>query len=145
MKAALDRFEIPEEYEHFLFVMPSFYVAKADGKISTKETLSIVRNSVLFNLVDMKTDENEKDQFLSFSHNKILTFMGKSNLDDLSLIVNAINEKLEDYPPDEQVRIRKRIHELCTKVAQSSGPMFKDKVCAEEAEMLDRIFDGIGE
>lgn len=143
VKAAMERFEIPEEYEHFLFVMPAFYVAKADGKISTSETISIVRNSILFNLVDTITDKGEKDSFLSFAHRKILTFSGKSNLDDLSVVVKAINEKLGTYPDDEQGRIRTRIRELCMKVAQSSGPLFKDKVSKEEAAMLDQILEGV--
>ena len=140
---AMDRFEIPDDYEHFLFVMPAFYIAKADGKISAKETFSIVKDSILFNLVDTRTDEHEKDEFLAFAHNKILTFMGKSSLDDLSMIVNAITEKLEEYPEDERERIKARIMELCTRVAKSSGPLFKDKISSEEAAMLDTITKGI--
>ena len=57
--------------------------------------------------------------------------------------MNAINEKLEEYPEAERERIRKRIHELCIKVAKSSGPLFKDKILPEERKMLDRIFQDI--
>jgi len=141
--AAMNRYEVPREYEHFLFILPAFYVAKSDGKISTKETISIIMNSIHFNLVDTEVDKDERNEFHAFTHNKILTFMGKTNLGDLDILVNAINEKLEGYPEAEAKRVRKKIRELCIAVAKSSGPLFREKILPEERKMLDRIFQGI--
>jgi len=143
IREAIDRYEIPEEYEHFLFILPAFYVAKADGKISAKETISIIRNSVLFNLVGTEVNEGEKQEFYAFAHNRILTFMGKSCLKDLDILTNAVIEKLQEYPEAEEKRIKTRIRELCISVAKSSGPLFREKVGPEERRMLDRIFENI--
>lgn len=143
IEAALNRYEVPRGYEHFLFILPAFYVAKSDGKISTKETITIIVNSIHFNLVDTHVDKEEKNEFHAFAHNKVLTFMGKTNLGDLDILVNAINSKLEEYPEIEANRIRKKIRELCIAVAKSSGPLFREKILREEREMLDRIFKGI--
>ncbi|MFC1734612.1 hypothetical protein ACFL1X_00740 [Candidatus Hydrogenedentota bacterium] len=138
---AMERFEIPAGYENFLFCLPGFYVAKSDGSISVKETMSIVYNSFVSGLVASRGEE--KKAFDAFAKNKLLQFQGKSNLDDLGVVVNAINERLAAYPESESQKIRADIRKTCEKVAQTSGPLFREKVLPEEHAMLERIFSKI--
>lgn len=141
VKQALDRFEVPSEYVDFLFLLPPLYVAKADGKISIKETLSIVYNSLALGLVTSQGEE--KKAFQTFLQNKVLQFQGKSNLEDLDIVAAAINARLEQFPSDKAQKVRKIIYETCIKVAKASGPLFREKVSPEEREMLDEIFQKI--
>ena len=138
IRVAMDRFEVPQGREKFLFCLPAMYVAKADGKISFKEAMSVIWNSLMLGLV--KPQGDEKTAFDAFVKSKILTFQGKSDLSDFVMLADAINDLLDTYGPSEAQEIRKAIHGTCTKVAEASGPMFRDKVSAEERDMLDRIF-----
>lgn len=143
IQAAMERFEIPREHESFLFCIPPFYVAKADGKISIKEAMSIAWNSLMLGLV--KPQGPEKSAFDRFARDKLFQFQGKRNLDDYQILADAINAKLAQYPQEMAMDIRRTIRQTCEKVAEASGPLFRDKVSPEEREMLDRIFASIGE
>jgi hypothetical protein len=138
IQAAVQRFEIPPEHETFMFCLPAFYVAKADGSISLKEAMSIAFNSLMLGLV--KPHGDEKKAFQAFAKDKLLQFQGKRSLDDFDVLAEAINAKLAQYPADAANDIRKSIQETCVKVAKASGPMFRDKVLPEERHMLDKIF-----
>jgi len=138
IQQAMDRYGVPAGHAKFLFVLPPFYVAKADGKVSLKEAMSIVWNSLRSGLVGVQGEE--KKAFDLFVQNELLQFQGKSSLDDLEILTRGINARLAQYPSDEAPRIREQIHEMCIKVAKASGPLFREKVSAEERQMLDRIF-----
>ena len=141
IKQALDRFEIPPEHIDFLFLLPPFYVAKADGKMSIKESMSIAYNSIVLGLVS--TQSEEKKAFQTFLKNKLFQFQGKTNLEDLDIVATAINARLEQFPADKAQKIRKLMYETCIKVAEASGPLFRDKVSPEERQMLDKILQNI--
>ena len=126
VQIAMERFEVPAGHEKFLFCLPLFYVAKADGEIAMKEILSIA----------------ERFLFLTPRCNKslhqrvpIFQFQGKSNLDDFAILADAIDAHLAQYPAAEARKIRHSIDEACTNVAKSSGPLFRDKVSAQERQM----------
>lgn len=138
---AMDRFEIPEGHEKFMFCLPAFYVAKADGKVSLKEAMSIIWNSMMLGLI--KPSGSEKKAFESFAQAKFLQFQGKRNLDDFRILADAINAKLAEYSEEMVLEIRQTIRQTCEKVAAASGPMFREKVLPEEREMLDEIFASI--
>ena len=138
IKEAMERFEVPSGHENLLFCLPAFYVAKADGKISMKEAFSIVWNSVTTGLIKPRGDE--KKAFDGFVQRKLLHFQSKTSLDDFGILADAINAKLAQYPADAAQSIRDTIHDTCTKVAKSSGPLFREKVSPEERQMLDKIF-----
>jgi len=138
VRAAMERFEVPAEHETFLFCLPAFYVAKSDGKISLKEAMSIIWNSVMLGLV--KPRGEEKKAFDAFVKDKLFQFQGKRNLEDYDVLAEAINAKLREYPAEAAAGIRQSIRETCIKVAEASGPMFRDKVLPEERHMLDKIF-----
>ena len=139
--AAMERFEVPAGYATFLFCLPPFYVAKADGSISIKEAMSIGWNSVMSGLVPPSGPE--KRAFDAFLKDKLLQFQGKRNLDDFDVLGDAINAKLSEYPAAEAERIRNTIRDTCVKVAKASGPLFREKVLPEERHMLDKIFAAI--
>ena len=141
VKAAMARFEVPLEHETFLFCLPAFYVAKSDGRISLKEAMSIIWNSVMLGLV--KPRGEEKKAFDAFVKDKLFQFQGKRNLEDYDLLAEAINAKLQQFPAEAAAGIRQSIRQTCTKVAEASGPMFRDKVLPEERQMLDKIFAGL--
>ncbi|MFV1967149.1 MAG: hypothetical protein ACC628_17105 [Pirellulaceae bacterium] len=138
VQTAMERFEVPAGHERFLFCLPLFYVAKADGAIAMKEVVSIAWNSVMQGLVQPGGDEQKA--FNAFYKNKTYQFQGKSNLDDFAILADAIDAQLAQYPAAEAQKIRDSIRAACTNVAQSSGPLFRDKVSAEERQMLDKIF-----
>ena len=139
--AAMERFEVPAGYPTFLFCLPPFYVAKADGSVSIKEAISIGWNSVMSGLI--APSGPEKKAFDAFFKDKLLQFQGKRNLDDFDVLGDAINAKLSEYPAAEAERIRKTIRDTCVKVAKASGPLFREKVLPEERHMLDKIFAAI--
>jgi hypothetical protein len=138
---AMDRFEVPAGYENFLFCLPGFYVAKSDGSISVKETLSLIVNTVTLGLVTNRGEE--KKTFDAFAKAKLLQFQGKQNLEDLGIVVAAINARLAEYPESEAQRIRAGIRTTCEKIANASGPLFKEKILPEEQAMLEKIFSAI--
>jgi len=138
IQAAMERFEVPAERETFLFCLPAFYVAKSDGKISVKEAMSIAWNALMQGLVKPRGDE--KKDFDAFLKDKLLQFQGKRNLEDYDILAEAINAKLLQYPADVAAGIRRAIRDTCVKVAEASGPMFREKVLPEERQMLDKIF-----
>ena len=134
---AMEKYEIPSGHPNFLFSLPPFYVAKSDGKVSIKEAMSIVWNCLLLGLVDRQGEE--KKAFDTFVMNKLHQFQGKANLDDFDIVANAINARLEQHPADEAEKIREKIGTACQKVAEASGPLFRDKVLPDERQMLEKI------
>jgi len=141
IQAAIERFEVPSDYPHFLFCLPLYYVAKSDGSISFKEAFSMTWNALMSGLV--RQAKAEKNAYVKFANNQILKFQGKSNLGDFDILANAICALLSQYPPHEAEQIRNRIRDTCTKVAQASGPMFREKILPEERQMLDKIFSSV--
>jgi hypothetical protein len=138
IKRALQIFEIPPHRTNFLFLLPPFYVAKADGKISMKEVMSIGYNSILLGLIGPQDEDSE--DLDNFMEKTVEQFQSKSNLGDLDLLTQAINVRLQSFSPDKAQAIRERIYELCLKVAEASGPLFGDHVSEEERQILERIF-----
>ncbi len=138
IKKALQFFEIPPHRSNYLFLLPSFYVAKADGKLSMKETISIRYNAAMLGLIGPQ-DQGSSD-LEEFIEKKIEQFAEKTNLNDLDLLTQAINARLEAYAPDKAQAIRESIYELCMKVADASGPLFGDHISEEERQMLKKIF-----
>ena len=60
IKKAMQAFEIPSHRINYLFLLPSFYVAKADGKLSMKEIMSLRYNAVKLGLLGPQ-DEDKRD------------------------------------------------------------------------------------
>lgn len=139
---ALRRFEIPEKHDNFIYVLPAFYVAKADGKVSFKEVYRAIRDAYELGLVALR-DKVEKHDFMQFSRDNYLKFAGKTRFDDLVLLTDAINAMLDAYPKTESDRIRRHIHQMCLDVAEAKGPFLGEKITPGEQEMLDRIFKEI--
>lgn len=136
---AMDHFEIPAGNENFLFILPALYVAKSDGKISIKEAMSIAFNAAKLNLTPPQGSAAFKS-FQEFLQTKIVLFSVKTNLEDLAILTEGINVLLAQYPDNEERQLRDCIRLLCEKVAQASGPLFREKILAEEQEILDKIF-----
>ena len=134
---ALKRFSISEDHQRLLFMLPVLYVAKADGKISMKESFIAGMNAPGLGVA--ATDPQEKKMLQSL----VIQFCQKADLDDLKVATDAVNAKLSEYPEDESASIRKHIRDACLKVAEASGPIFRDKVTPEEYAMLQRIFEAI--
>lgn len=140
---AREIFHAPEGYEHFLFAMPLYFVAIADGKVDVKEIVKIPFIKVSHGII-ANTDEKETELRLEFTSN-IRNYIEKERKPEhLKLLARAINYKLREYPPEEAKKIRTNIYEACVEVAEASGPMFRDKMCKEEREMIDQIFHTIG-
>jgi len=137
IQAAMEKYEVPPAYPNFLYALPAMYVAKSDGQISVKEACSVMWNSLMLGLV---TQGPEQKAFSDFAKNKILQFQGKTNLEDFDILADAINALLATQPPEKATMIRQSIQEMCTKVAKTSGPLFREKVLPEERAMLDKIF-----
>ena len=138
IKKAMQVFEIPSHRTNYLFLLPSFYVAKADGKLSMKEIMSLRYNATKLGLLGPQ-DEDSQD-LETFIEKKIEQFSGKISFSDLKLLAKAINVRLAGYSPDKAQTIRERIYELCMKVADASGPLLGDKITEEEKQMLEQIF-----
>lgn len=138
IKKAMQVFEIPSHRTNYLFLLPSFYVAKADGKLSMKEIMSLRYNAAKLGLLGPQ-DEDSPDME-TFIEKKIAQFSAKISLSDLKLLAKAINARLAGYSPDKAGAIRERIYELCMKVANASGPLLGDNISEEEKQMLEQIF-----
>ncbi len=138
IKKAMQVFEIPSHRTNYLFLLPSFYVAMADGKLSMKEIMSLRYNAAMLGLVGPQDEESQDLE--KFMENKIEQFSGKITLSDLDLLAKAINARLAGYSPDKARVIRESIYELCMKVADASGPLLGDKISDEEKQMLEQIF-----
>ncbi|UCE04362.1 MAG: TerB family tellurite resistance protein [bacterium] len=139
IKKAMQVFEIPPHRTNFLFLLPPFYVAKADGKISFKEISSICYNAARLGLIGpQEADSEDLDAFIE---KKVEQFGEKTNLGNLDLLARAINARLESLSPKKAQAIRERIYELCVNVADASGPLFRDHISEEERQMLEKIFD----
>lgn len=138
IKKALEVFGIPKHRVNFLFLLPPFFVAKADGKISLKEMMSLEYNSILLGLVGVQ--EEGSSDLENFIQKKVEEFEKTPRLVGLDLLTRAINARLESFPPEKAHSIRQRIYELCHKVAEASGPLFGDNVSEEERQMLESIF-----
>jgi len=138
IKKAMRVFEIPPHRTNFLFLLPPFYVAKADGKLSLKEIMAISYNAARLGLIGPQ-DENSED-LEEFIEKKIEQFSEKISVADLDLLANAINARLESYSPEKAQAIRERIYELCIKVADASGPLLGNNISEEERQMLEKIF-----
>jgi len=138
IKKAMQVFEVPSHRSHYLFLLPAFYVAKADGKLSIKETMSLRLNAAKNGLIGPQDEESEDLE--NFLENKIEQFSGKIGFADLDLLANAINARLEKYSSEKAQAIRERIYDLCIKVADASGPVFGENISDEEKQMLEKIF-----
>jgi len=139
IKQAMQVFGIPPHRSNFLFLLPPFYVAKADGKISIKEISSITFNAARLGLIGPQ-DQNSEDLDV-FIEQKVEQFQNKMSIGDLDLLAKAINARLEAFPTEKANAIRERIYELCINVADASGPLFGDHISEEERRMLELIFD----
>jgi len=140
---AMELFEIPSHRKNFLFLLPPFYIAKADGKISFKEINSICYNAIRLGLIGPQ--EQDSEDLDAFIEKTIKKFEEKLYLGDLDLLAKAINARLKDYTPEKAQEIRERIYELCVDVADASGPLFGDNITKEEKQMLERIFTKLEE
>ncbi len=138
IKKAMQVFEIPPHHTHYLFLLPSFYVAKADGKLSAKEIMSLRYNATTLGLIGPQ--DEDRPELETFMEKTIEQFSGKITFSDLQLLAKAINARLEHYSPDRAGAIRERIYELCIKVADASGPLLGDNISEEEKQMLEQIF-----
>ncbi len=138
IKKAMYFFEIPPHRTNYLFILPAFYVAKADGKLSMKEAISLRYNAAVLGLISPA--DQEGSDLEEFMEKKTEQFSEKTNLNDLDLLTRAINARLESYPPDKAQAIRESIYELCMKVADASGPLLGDHISEEEKAMLKKIF-----
>jgi len=138
IKKAMQVFEIPPHRSNYLFLIPPFYVAKADGKISFKEISSICYNAARLGLIGPQEEDSEDLNI--FIEKKVEQFGEKTNLADIDLLARAINARLEKFSPEKAQAIRERIYELCMMVADASGPMFGDHISEEERQMLEKIF-----
>jgi len=138
IKKAMQVFEIPPHHNNYLFLLPAFYVAKADGKLSAKEIISLRYNAAKLGLLGPQ-DEDSRDLEI-FMEKKIEQFNGKISFSDLQLLAKAINARLSKYSADKAGAIRERVYELCIKVAGASGPVLGDNISEEEKQMLEQIF-----
>lgn len=138
IQKAMTTFGVPAHRPNFLFLLPAFFVAQADGKIQMKEVMSIGYNSVKLGLVTAQ--EEGSDDFNLFLEQMVEKFQQKTLLSDLDLLATAINARLATVAPERAQVIRERIYQLCVAVADASGPLLGDKITAEEKEMLQRIF-----
>ena len=98
IKKAMDVFGVPAHRPNFLFLLPAFFVAKADGKISMKEIMAIGYNSVKLGLVGIQ--EQDSEDFNLFLENMVEQFQAKTNSSELNLLANAINARLADLARD---------------------------------------------
>lgn len=138
IKQAMQVFDVPSHRSNFLFLLPPFYVAKADGKISFKEISSICFNAARLGLIGPQDQDSEDlDVFIE---KKVEQFQNKMSISDLDLMAKGINARLEAFSPEKAHAIRERIYELCVNVADASGPMFGEHISEEERRMLEIIF-----
>ena len=93
---------IGEGYDFILFVLPALYVAKADGIMNFKETLSVTLSVEAFG-----GDPNNKEKIGKYN-NVLSQFYEKSNLGDLKQVTTAINERLQECSKEESDRLRGR-------------------------------------
>lgn len=135
---AMQVFEIPPHRTNYLFLLPAFYVAKADEKLSVKEIMSIRYNAATLGLIGPQDeDSHDLDRFME---QKIEQFSQKITLTDLDLLTRAINARLQNFPSEKAQAIRENIYELCVKVADASGPLLGANISEEEKKMLEKIF-----
>lgn len=138
IQKAMEVFEIPPHRTHYLFLLPAFYVAKADGKLSMKEIMALRLHAVTLGLIGPQ-DEDSPD-LERFFEKKIEQFGRELKLSDLELFAKAINARLANYAPDKAKTIRESIYQLCMNVADASGPLLGENITEEEREMLRQIF-----
>ena len=141
IKKAMDVFDIPPDHVDFLFLLPPFYVAKADGKVSAKEVMAIGWNSITSGLFSSRHSVKEAlDKFLEV---KAVQFQNKTDFSDFKLLAKAINARLERLPDDKSKTIRDIMLDMCLKVAEASGPIFGKNINDYERQMLKLIFDNM--
>lgn len=138
IQKAMEVFEIPPHRAHYLFLLPAFYVAKADGKLSIKEIMALRLHAATLGLIGPQ-DEDSAD-LEKFFEKKIEQFSKELKLSDLDLLAKAINARLANFAPDKAKAVRESIYQLCMNVADASGPMFGENITEEEREMLKQIF-----
>lgn len=141
VKKAMEKFDVPTGHEEFLFIFPLLYVAKADGSLSLKEAYKVMW-SAMTAVTPPKGKEAQK-VLQDFLKEQITIFKTKKSLPDSELLTNAINAILSQYSTDQAKTTRKAMYDSCLKVAQTSGPMFKEKVSEAERNMLDSLFSDI--
>ncbi|MDZ7331674.1 MAG: TerB family tellurite resistance protein [candidate division KSB1 bacterium] len=138
IQKAMEMFEIPAHRTHYLFLLPAFYVAKADGKLSMKEIMALRLHAVTLGLIGPQDEDSAELE--TFFEKKIEQFGKELKLSDLDLLAKAINARLTNYTPDKAKAIRESIYQLCMHVADASGPLFGENITEEEREMLKQIF-----
>lgn len=138
IQKAMEVFDIPPHRAHYLFLLPAFYVAKADGKLSMKEIMALRLHAVTLGLIGPQ-DEDSAD-LEKFFETKVEQFARELKLSDLDLLAKAINARLANYSPEKARTIRESIYQLCMKVADASGPLFGENITEEERDMLKQIF-----
>lgn len=141
IKAALEKFDVPTEHEEFLFIFPLLYVAKADGTIGLKESYEVMMSAI--STVTPPKDNKEEKVLQDFLEEQVTVFKTKKNLPDSRILTDAISALMSKQSTDEAQAIRKTMYDACVKVAQTSGPMFKEKVSDEERKMLESFFGTI--
>lgn len=143
VKKAMEKFDVPTGHEEFLFIFPLLYVAKADGSLSLKEAYKVMWSAMTS--VTPTKDKAEQKVLQDFLKEQVTIFKTKKTLPDSEILTNAINAILSQYASDQAKATRKAIYDSCLKVAQTSGPMFREKVSDAERTMLDSLFSDIQE
>ena len=128
---------IGKEHDFILFTLPALYIAKADGVITFDEAMNIAASIEVFG-----GNPQNKEKLASYE-SVLAQFYDKHSLDDLDKITKTINERLEEYDPEEAMDIRNLIRELCVNVAKASGPEEGSKISAEEHKYLREIYKDI--
>ena len=141
VKKAMEKFDVPTDHEEFLFIFPMLYVAKADGSLSLKEAYKVMW-SAMTSVTPPKGKEAQK-VLQDFLKEQVTIFKTRKSLPDSELLTNAINAILSQYSTDQAKTTRKAMYDSCLKVAQTSGPLFREKVSEAERNMLDSLFSDI--
>jgi len=141
LEDVFEHFEIPPGNEHFLFMLPPFYVARADGDVSIPELFSAVWNNCMQQLTP--TMGPEKTAAQAYLQKMAVAYATGRRTEDLRVLSAAINLVLRSLPDGRAQAVRESIQLTCTRVARASGPLFREKVSAEERQMLDEIFEAL--
>ncbi len=140
---AREYFRVPIGFGFFLYVLPAYYVALADGEISDEEGDSIL-NGGLGQVIMNSLPGAYKDQFYEWMAWVLPEVVLQRRPEDVGKLALVIDFELSQMVPTEADKKRKQMYDSCLQVAKASGPMFRSKVSAEEQEMLDMIFGDIG-
>ncbi len=143
VKMACEKFIIPLSYPQFLFVLPAFYVAKADGTLSVKEAIAISFCGISVEIRDSLESKELQTFFNDWAGAVMNEVVDEKNSEDIRLVTRAIDQVLQDMGPMEALAKRAQMYEACLKVAQASGPLFSDHVSSDEQVMIQTLFGDI--